>query len=999
MRYAAVPPGPTPLTSFSASHHAANSRSGRREVCMPVQPGSVVRFRYREWVVLPSGDDELVLRPLTGTTEDAVPVHRQLADLLAYSLPSERIEPARFPLPDPAQLADAEAVRLLGQATRLLLREGAAPFRSLGRISVRPRPYQLVPLLMALRLDPVRLLIADDVGVGKTIEAGLIARELWDSGAIRRLVVLCPPPLTDQWATELREKFNLEPVVVGPATLAALERTLPPGRSVYRHYPVIVASIDFLKLPRNREPFLAEAPDLVIVDEAHGVVPATPAERDPRHLRYQLVAELARDARRHLILLTATPHSGIQRAFQRLLGLLDRDFEQWNLDQLERDQRERLARHLVQRTRADIRQQWQEPVQLYPQRQAQETTYQLSAAYKALFQDTFAFCRELVERSRTLPDRQRRFQWWAALTLLRCVMSSPRAGAQALERRELPSEEESELSVLTEEAEADGTEPAELFGLEPSEQSPLDEVPAHRLTLATDRTLPLAEKDRRRLRDLAVRARAIEQDPAHDSKLQACLATVRQLLAGGSAPVVWCVFVETAEYVAERLDAALRPDFPDLEVACLTGRIGEEERRERVRQLSQAPWRLLVATDCLSEGVNLQEAFDAVLHYDLPWNPNRLEQREGRVDRFGQPKPVVTAVRLYGRDNPVDAEVIDILIRKADRIRRQLGVHVPVPEDEGWLAELLVHRLFVQPRQAQLALPFGPDPSEALLRRWDEDAERERIRRTRFAQHTLDPQAVLRELETCDAVLGDERAVHDFVAAAAQRLGAHAQPAGDGTLVLSGLATLPDPVCQALPRAVREKDRWRIAFRFPHPSGIEWVGRNHPFVAALARYLLELAFERLDAASIVARVGVVRTSLVRTVTTLALLRVRFRLLQPERPEAVLEDVLVTGCDLFAERWLDPAEARRLLDEARPEAEIPLGERRELATEALAPWRDLLAQPEPTGPLGEQLRARADELVAAHRRVREAAKAPRRGLTIDPHWPPDLVAVLVLQPRR
>lgn len=354
-------------------------------------------------------------------------------------------------------------------------------------------------------------------------------------------------------------------------------------------------------------------------------------------------------------------------------------------------------------------------------------------------------------------------------------------------------------------------------------------------------------------------------------------------------------------------------------------------------------------------------------------------------------------MRLYGLDNPVDAEVVDILIRKADQIRKHLGIYVPVPEDEGWLAELLVHRLFERPRQTQLALPLGPDPSDALLRRWDEDTERERVRRTRFAQHALDPRAVLRELEACDAVLGDEHAVRDFVAAAAQRLGAHVRLDDDGTLTLSGLATLPDAVQLALPRQVREP--WRIAFTFPHPSGTPWVGRNHPFTAALARYLVELAFERPTAASVVARAGVVRTGLVPRVTTLALLRARFLLRRPERPDAVLEDVLVTGCDLLAEQWLDPGEARRLLDAARPEAEIPLAERRELAALALEPLAELLGQPEPAGPLAGQLEARATALREAHRRVREAAGARLRGLAVEPLWPPDLVALLVLQPKR
>ena len=133
--------------------------------------GSLVKARGREWVVLPESDDDLVvLRPLGGTEDEIAGIHLSL----------ESVEPARFELPDPSQVGDHRSCRLLRDAVRLGFRSSAGPFRSFARLGIEPRPYQLVPLLMALKLDPVRLLIADDVGIGKTIEACLIARELYD---------------------------------------------------------------------------------------------------------------------------------------------------------------------------------------------------------------------------------------------------------------------------------------------------------------------------------------------------------------------------------------------------------------------------------------------------------------------------------------------------------------------------------------------------------------------------------------------------------------------------------------------------------------------------------------------------------------------------------------------------------------------------------------------------------------------------------------------------
>src|SRR2546423_1881442 len=149
--------------------------------------GALVKARGREWVVLPESDEQLlVLRPLGGTEDEVTGIY----------VPLERVEPASFDLPDPARLGDDRSCRLLRDAVRLGFRSSAGPFRSFARIAVDPRPYQLVPLLMALKLDPVRLLIADDVGIGKTIEAGLIAPQLIDRGEGNGFALLCPPPIT-----------------------------------------------------------------------------------------------------------------------------------------------------------------------------------------------------------------------------------------------------------------------------------------------------------------------------------------------------------------------------------------------------------------------------------------------------------------------------------------------------------------------------------------------------------------------------------------------------------------------------------------------------------------------------------------------------------------------------------------------------------------------------------------------------------------------------------
>ena len=288
---------------------------------------------------------------------------------------------------------------------------------------------------MALRLEPVRLLIADDVGIGKTVEAGLIARELLDRGEIRRLAVLCPPHLAEQWQGELADKFHIEAELVLPSTVRRLERGLAVDQSLFERYPFVIVSTEYIKSPRRRDDFLRVCPEMVIVDEAHTCA-FSADNRGGRHLRHQLLQGLAADVERHLLLVTATPHSGDEGAFRSLLGLLQRDFLNLPVDLSGSENqaaRESIARHLVQRRRADVRA-YMDAETVFPEREEAEENYALAKEYRRLLDNILEYARERVTSAEG--DRRRqRVRWWSALALLRSLASSPAAAAATLRTR------------------------------------------------------------------------------------------------------------------------------------------------------------------------------------------------------------------------------------------------------------------------------------------------------------------------------------------------------------------------------------------------------------------------------------------------------------------------------------------------------------------------------------------------------------------------------------
>ncbi|NNJ11942.1 DEAD/DEAH box helicase [Chloroflexales bacterium ZM16-3] len=966
------------------------------------QPGALVRYRHRDWVVLPSEDPNVImLRPIGGGASEVCGVVLPLADRIAASLPHERMSATAFPLPAPDDVQDIDAVRLLLDAARLLLRDGAAPFRALGRLSFRPRPYQFVPLLMALRQETVRLLIADDVGVGKTIEGALIARELLDRGLIQRIVVLCPPALCDQWQRELAEKVNIDATVIRSGTISRLEKQTPQNRSIFRHHRHLVASIDLVKNDTYRAAFLEHLPDLVLVDEVHGAARPAHDRGGAQQQRYELLRAIAQRPGQHLVLLSATPHSGVEESFRSILGLLKPTFAGLNLSQLSEGERIELATYFVQRRRADVRH-WMGADTPFPERVSIEAPYRFSPSYDTFYREVYAFARGVVETAETMGGWKQRMRYWSALALLRCVSSSPSAALAALQSRggtvpvdDAESGDEPANPPTTDELDA---AVAPLVADPMEQEQALDSAPPAMLTLA-DRAPDWQQAEQRKLDALASMAKNLVTHADEDAKLLRIVAIVRDMLRAGFRPIVWCRYLATAAYVKAEIEKRLGRDIPHLRVESITGDDLDDVRRTRLTALAEAKQRVLVATDCLSEGVNLQAHFNAVIHYDLPWNPNRLEQREGRVDRFGQLAPQVQAVLIYGEDNPVDGAVLDVLLRKAREIQSALGVRVSVPVDSDTVMQTVLRSLFAPGRSSGMQLSLfdvGGDADtqvDALHARWRRGAEEEKESRTRFAQRSIKPEEVERELRAADTILGSADEVRDFLLAACGRLNVALQPAGEAGWNLH-VGMLPPVVRQ---RLGARPDIWPISVISPTPAGLDYIGRNHPLIEALAEYLIDLAFHPTVGDHPAARGGVIRTTQISQRTTLLLLRPRYLVDEPgsERP-GLAEETLVWGFTGTppAITPIAPDDARALLATISAAANIAPEQQRAALQLAVEQWNALCA-PEPAPSLRALLDTRGTELQESHSRIRRLLRHSRA--RIVPQLPPDLLGVVVLLP--
>ncbi|MFA8436792.1 MAG: helicase-related protein [Marinifilaceae bacterium] len=939
-----------------------------------IKPGNLITLRGREWVVLPSDDkDLLIVKPLGGSDEEITAIYKPLR------IPEDVPEEAKIDNPSVKDINDFETAKLLFDATRLSFRNASGPFRCMGKLSFRPRSYQMVPLVMALKQDVVRLLIADDVGIGKTVEALMILKEMMERGEVKTFAVICLPHLCEQWQKELKDKLDIEAEIIRSSTAASLDRKLPDDQSVFYHVPFQVISIDYVKAEKRRGIFLNDCPDMVIVDEAHTCAKPKGSTSAAQQQRYHLLNDISNRKNQHLLLLTATPHSGKDEEFQSLLGLLKPEFAAMDLnsgsDRVRKNQRTKIARHFIQRKRDNIRR-WGKDKTPFPERETREVGYYLSTAYMNFYTQMLHFARGITLDGKS--KKGGKLRYWTALALLRGVMSSPAAGLEMLENRK-----QKRLSAISEDqmngrnlidrldssSDASEIELMEQAGFSKGEVEQLDEL--------TDllKDLHGQEKDR---------------------KAKEAVDIIKKWLKEGYNPIIFCRYIATAKYLGELIREALPKKVI---VKTITSELADEQRKEQIDEMAVPDvQRVLIATDCLSEGINLQDQFTAVLHYDLPWNPNRLEQREGRVDRFGQKAEKVMAYLLWGEDNPIDSIVLKVLIRKVRDIQRTTGVSISLGDEnksimDAVLTEVLIDPKLVQETASQMSLDFGGNDE---IKRADSifTNELEQIRkkaenlRSIFAHERIKEEDIETDLNEVDEAIGDIKTVEEFVKMAVIHLGARMERDEDGYILY------PFNLPEHLKARFNGSEKAYISFESPTPEGYQYIGRNHRFVEQLCHMLMGLAFEPIDKYKPMARAAVIQTEAVETKTTLVQFRVRnvIREVNAKR-EVISEEMYLWGYSGSGEDSSDIeySKAKKLLLGAQSVQNIALPRQEALFEQELNVFNELNPK------FNLVAEDRAENLVKAHCRFKELVGG-RSYEAVHPVLPPDVMGIYILLPK-
>ncbi len=596
---------------------------------------------------------------------------------------------------------DGALFRLVSEAHRIRLAHLFDPVLAVHTSLVDPLPHQITAVYEAmLPRQPLRFLLADDPGAGKTIMAGLLIKELVARGDLQRCLIVCPGSLAEQWQDELYRRFHLPFEILTNDKLEAARTG-----NWFLETNLVIARLD--KLSRNEEvQQKLKAPDcrwdLVVCDEAHKMS-ATLFGNEVKYTKRYRLGQLLSTLTRHFLLMSATPHNGKEEDFQLFMALLDGDrFEGKFRDGVHTADVSDLMRRMVKESLLTF-----DGTPLFPERIAHTVPYKLSDAEAALYQAVTAYVREEFNRAEALENDKRAGTVGFALTILqRRLASSPQAIHQSLRRRRERLESRlRELEVLQRGGQAAPILAASIPALDSDDVDDLDEAPENEVAALEETILDQATAARSiaelrieiaTLQHLEGQALAVCRSGT-DTKWRELASLLGEIFttaaladraeepkvpygAGPIPPptpsphqklVIFTEHRDTLNYLEGRITTLLgRKDA----VVIIHGGIGREARLNVQESFKHDPEvQVLLATDAAGEGINLQRAH-LMVNYDLPWNPNRLEQRFGRIHRIGQTE-VCHLWNLVAEETR-EGDVYRRLLEKLEQARQALGGQV-----------------------------------------------------------------------------------------------------------------------------------------------------------------------------------------------------------------------------------------------------------------------------------------------------------------------------------
>lgn len=669
---------------------------------------------------------------------------------------------------------DGALLRLVSEAHRIRLAHLFDPLLAVHTSLVEPLPHQITAVYSEmLARQPLRFLLADDPGAGKTIMAGLFIRELLIRGDLQRCMIVCPGSLAVQWQDELSQKFHL-PFEILTNDRIEVART----GNAFAEMPLVIVRLDKLSRNGDLQAKLGQTDwDLVVVDEAHKMSASFFGGEVKETKRYKL-GKLLSTLTRHFLLMTATPHNGKEEDFQLFLALLDGDrFEGRFRDGVHVCDTSDIIRRLV---KEDLLKFDGKP--LFPERRAHTVKYVLSALEAVLYKQVTDYVREEFNRAEALANDGRKGTVGFALTILqRRLASSPEAIYQSLRRRRERLQKrlrEEELLKRGLSAEIDfgptidpddwddDFEDSSSSERETQEEEVVDQATAAR----TISELQAEIHQLGELENLALRVRRSGKDRKWDELSKLLQNSAEMFDAGGHRRklVIFTEHRDTLNYLVNQITTLIgRPEA----VVTIHGGMGREERKRAEEAFKQnVTVQVLIATDAAGEGINLQRAH-LMVNYDLPWNPNRLEQRFGRIHRIGQTE-VCHLWNLVAEETR-EGDVYLSLLKKLEIEQRALGGKVfdvlgkAIAGKE--LRELLIE-----------AIRYGDRPDvkakldQVVADRLDQERLRELLEERALARDSMDAtkvQQIRQEMERAEARKLQPHFIGAFFLEAFQRLG------------------------------------------------------------------------------------------------------------------------------------------------------------------------------------------------------------------------------------